>query len=234
MYLNRLFLDPRSRAVQRDLSDCHNLHRTLLSAFPHTQVEEVGARATFGVLYRIEQGIHQIGVIVQSAARPDWGDLPPAYLLGRPAQKEIGATYAGLRTGALLRFRLRANPTRKLPARVLPEGNRNGKRVELRDEAAWLAWIARKGEEGGFLLAPSTLDPQRPNVLAIEQGKLHVNRRRGNNNEGERTHLTLAGVLFDGHLVVSDAERFRETLRQGIGSGKAYGFGLLSVARPGG
>jgi len=43
--------------------------------------------------------------------------------------------------------------------------------------------------------------------------------------------LTVGDVLFDGRLVVTDADRFRETLTAGIGSGKAYGFGLLSIAR---
>ena len=45
--------------------------------------------------------------------------------------------------------------------------------------------------------------------------------------------LTFAGVLFDGHLEVTDASLFYETIRQGVGPGKAYGFGLLSVGRPG-
>jgi len=30
---------------------------------------------------------------------------------------------------------------------------------------------------------------------------------------------------------VADPERFQETVRQGIGSGKGLGFGLLSLAR---
>jgi CRISPR system Cascade subunit CasE len=38
-------------------------------------------------------------------------------------------------------------------------------------------------------------------------------------------------VLFNGTLAVTDPERFRAALATGIGSGKAYGFGLLSVAR---
>jgi len=31
-------------------------------------------------------------------------------------------------------------------------------------------------------------------------------------------------------LQVTDAEKFRESLKTGIGTGKAYGFGLLSIA----
>ena len=41
------------------------------------------------------------------------------------------------------------------------------------------------------------------------------------------THLA---VRFDGLLRVTDAGDFRETLICGIGPGKAYGFGLLSIA----
>jgi CRISPR system Cascade subunit CasE len=33
-------------------------------------------------------------------------------------------------------------------------------------------------------------------------------------------------------LRVTDAAQFRTTLASGIGSGKAYGFGLLSIAAP--
>lgn len=46
-----------------------------------------------------------------------------------------------------------------------------------------------------------------------------------------RRMLTFGDVVFDGRLLVTDAELFGQTLVRGIGSGKAFGFGLLSVAR---
>jgi CRISPR system Cascade subunit CasE len=42
--------------------------------------------------------------------------------------------------------------------------------------------------------------------------------------------MTFGSVLFEGRLAITDTEQFRATLAAGIGSGKAYGFGLLSVA----
>jgi CRISPR system Cascade subunit CasE len=42
--------------------------------------------------------------------------------------------------------------------------------------------------------------------------------------------VTFASVRFEGVLEVRDADRFREALANGIGPGKAYGFGLLSIA----
>ena len=34
MYLSQLILTPRNRAVQRDLSRPHDLHKTIMAAFP--------------------------------------------------------------------------------------------------------------------------------------------------------------------------------------------------------
>jgi CRISPR system Cascade subunit CasE len=44
--------------------------------------------------------------------------------------------------------------------------------------------------------------------------------------------MTFQSVRFEGLLTVIDPERFCQTLAAGIGSAKAFGFGLLSVARP--
>ena len=43
--------------------------------------------------------------------------------------------------------------------------------------------------------------------------------------------MTFGAVIFEGVLQVTDAEKFRESLKTGIGTGKAYGFGLMSVAK---
>ena len=42
--------------------------------------------------------------------------------------------------------------------------------------------------------------------------------------------LTYGAVLFEGRLEVTDREAFLDAIRKGIGSGKAYGFDLLSFA----
>lgn len=54
-----------------------------------------------------------------------------------------------------------------------------------------------------------------------------------------RTHdrneraISLYAVRFEGILTVTDPDTFRTTVATGIGSAKAFGFGLLSLA-PGG
>jgi len=238
MYLTRLVLNPRHRAVQRDLADCQAMHRTVMSLFP--QSPGGPARTQMGVLYRLETNPHAGGVnlLIQSEVRPDWSGLPPGYLqeptgpLGNPACKAVDEQYAAIATGERLRFRLRANPTRKVDTHSGPGGERrNGRRVGLGDEEAQLAWLSRKGEQCGFALLNARAAPSVVNVRSAPEARLVGWRAQGSGDEERETRrLTFAPVLFEGELRVTDAERFREALGQGIGPAKAYGFGLLSVA----
>jgi CRISPR system Cascade subunit CasE len=241
MYLSRLVMNPRSREVRRDLADCYALHRTLLRAFPAFDTAAEGARAQSGVLYRVEPPgrAGTLVVLVQSQSEPDWGRLPLGYLLSlgpeqaNPAWKRVDGTYASLVAGTTLAFRLRANPTRKIDTRSGLDGQRrNGRRVELRQEAEQLAWLARKSEQAGFRLVAVRADSQVPDVRTGVETKLVGRRPSSAASKGGDRRLTFGSVLFDGELCITDAERFRQALAAGIGPGKAFGFGLLSVARP--
>ncbi|MGD9891483.1 MAG: type I-E CRISPR-associated protein Cas6/Cse3/CasE [Dehalococcoidia bacterium] len=241
MELSRLVLNPRSRDVQRDLSDCQGLHRRILSAFPAAPAGGVKAREHFGVLYRVDVQ-PRMGtpvLLVQSSSTPDWNALPATYMLPataapNPATKSVAAAYAALTPGASLRFRLRANPTKRVSPRGEGERNLNkwaGKRIDLRTEEEQIAWLRRKGAQGGFQLEAVQTSADIADVRWMPEGRLTGRRQ---DNDGDRRTLTFRSVLFEGRLVVTDAEQFRQTLAAGIGSGKAYGFGLLSVAPGGG
>jgi CRISPR system Cascade subunit CasE len=231
MYLSRLVLNPRDRQVRQDLADCQGLHRTLLCAFPDgTAGDGAGARARCGLLFRTEQDARtgEVRVLVQSRIEPNWGRLPAGYVQSW-ACKEIGGSVAGITAGQRLRFRLRANPTRRI-GRVRHPGDEQllGKRVELAREADQLDWLARKGAVGGFRLLTVRARPDVLQVQAAPEGKVTGWRQR----DGGTHRLTFGAVLFEGELEVTDAMAFRAALERGIGSGKAYGFGLLSIARP--
>lgn len=244
MYLSRLILDPRSRAVRRDLADCQALHRTVLSAFPDLATaggQNAAARAALGVLHRVEAHPRtgQVVLLVQSRPEPDWSRLVTGYLLANcgdapnPACKPVAEQYGSLGQGRELVFRLRANPTRKVDTRSGPEGQRrNGRRVELRTEEQQMEWLRRKGADHGFRIIAVRVSADVPDVRATAEPK-QVGYRASidaGSEEAGRRRLTFGAVVFDGRLRVEDAVRFRETLEQGIGSGKAYGFGLLSIA----
>jgi CRISPR system Cascade subunit CasE len=214
MYLSRLILNPRNRRVQKEVADPYQMHRSLMNAFPDDL--EPGAER---VLFRLESHPRTGGLtlLVQSWTLPDWSWLaePNAhnYLLPvsepNPAVKSFDLD---LDPGQVLAFRLRANPTVK---RKFESGDH--KRVGLYGEEKQIEWLKRKGERGGFRLLSARTSHQ-----DVIRGRIHRNKR---------THkLQMLSVQFDGLLQVADPDRMRESVQQGIGSGKALGFGLLSLA----
>ena len=81
-------------------------------------------------------------------------------------------------------------------------------------EADQQAWLDRKAAAGGF------------RVLAVRASNVRPWRwARGG------TRARHDGVDFEGVLQVADPGRFLATVETGIGPAKAFGFGLLSLAR---
>lgn len=255
MYLSRLILDTKCRSVRRDMSDCQQMHRTVLSAFPDLRSNDVDARQQFGVLHRLDTSRTGIPVLlVQSNEKPDWSRLPPGYLiedssLENPACKSVDEQYRSIVAGDIFAFRLRANPAKKTGTTkksdiVAGKQKDNGTRVPLYGEEARIKWLARKGTNGGFellqvkitsrLADPDVYRQHRPlsdttvNYEGLWKSEILKGHQKG--DAGKSNDLSLASVLFEGRLRVTDRDIFLETIKKGIGPGKAYGFGLLSIA----
>jgi CRISPR system Cascade subunit CasE len=240
MYLSRLILNPRSRQVQRDLANPYELHRTLLRAFPTGPVDVARtAEGAPGVLFRIDAQLQTgvLALLVQSQTAPDWSHLPnppgqpylapadPWLLEENPAVK---ARDLAFRSYQQLAFRLRANPTQRLSA---GKGNK-GKRIGIYAVDEQIAWLRRKGEQSGFHLLH--VQTSRDEKIKLE-GAIPVKPKPGQAaSEAEaspKQKLEMLSVQFDGLLQVTDPDRFLAAVHAGIGSGKAFGFGLLSLAR---
>jgi CRISPR system Cascade subunit CasE len=111
------------------------------------------ARRSLGVLFRIDpEGTPLPVVLVQSREEPRW-ELPDGYLApGTNAQsKPIAELLDAITAGHTYRFRLLANPTRKI-ARFDNTGARmrQGARVDLRRDADRLQWLKRKAASTAF------------------------------------------------------------------------------------
>lgn len=222
MFLTLMRLDASSPDVQRDLRDPQGLHRRVMAGFPSILDPEQKSREHFGVLHRleIERKTGRILLYVQSQMQPEWAILPKGYLsddgMPNPGVKPVKTAFESLQAGQALRFRLRANPTRKIDTKSGPNGERrNGRRVPLAGIEQQVAWLQRKAQANGFELLQVTVAA----TGATELSRSHS------------TGRTFQGVVFEGRLVIRDAERFRGALEQGIGPGKAFGFGLLSIGR---
>jgi CRISPR system Cascade subunit CasE len=174
--------------------------------------------ADVGFLYRIDpRAGGSVVILVQSALMPDWdyafhnaGNL----LAARPEAKPFNPSFE---VGQVLRFRLTANPTKTIDHKSAAEGYRkNGRRVRVRNDQL-VEWLTRRAERAGFAVEDGT--------LAVQPGFVYVNKTR--DDKGQR----LFSVRYEGQIRVVDPDCFRKTLFAGIGPAKAFGFGLLSVAR---
>lgn len=208
MHLSLLEIDSRAHVARTWLGNPYRVHQRLLMAFPDSEPGRV--------LFRIENEWSPPRIIVQAEAEADWDsafrDLP--VLPSRPRQKPLDLAMS---RGDVLRFRLRANPTKRLSAGC-PGARVDGARVGLFKEAEQRVWLERKAAAAGF------------EALAFDVRPLStiVSHKNPAKDPARQSHLA---VQFDGRLRVIDAKALSEAVRMGIGPAKAYGFGLLSLAR---
>jgi CRISPR system Cascade subunit CasE len=115
---------------------------------------------------------------------------------------------------SLWHFRLVANPTKSVPD---PSGGKRGRVCAHTVPKHQKQWLREQGEKHGFQVTEDSFDAVGQQWLHFLKGK-----ERGK-------AVSLLAVTYEGVLRVADPECFRETLCRGLGRGKAYGMGLLTV-----
>ncbi len=249
MYLSHLLIDvgtdpDRPRPGRLWLRNVYRVHQRLCMAFPSkTRKDEdpeflqpyvpqelakpdVHEKRTesSGFLFRIDPmpGGNPV-ILVQSANRPDWqyAFQNAQYLLAAPAAtSEIFTSQFAV--GDRFRFRLKANPVRhasrnsKHPSGAPIDPKWVGKRIPVPAESL-RDWLAQHGARCGFDVASLT---------APIPGYVYFNKGQGE-GQGQR----LRSVLYEGILCVKEPAPFADAVQGGIGREKAFGFGLLSLAR---
>lgn len=209
MYLSRLALNMDNLNARRALADPYRMHQLVWSGFP--QIQRQDRNEPSGILFRVEPIVQEnpIVVLVQSAIRPDWRPLLGEGVVLSSKHAEYSPAFT---SGQTLRFRLRANPTAR--RKLNEDGSPLGKRVGLFGEEKQRAWFERKAGDGGFELVEYRIS------------------RSGNldSKKPENKEIRHLGVDFDGILRVTNSEQFEMTVTGGVGAGKGFGFGLLSIA----
>jgi CRISPR system Cascade subunit CasE len=181
------------------------MHRTLLRAFPDV------SRAEAGLLYRVFSGERDVTVYLQSRLEPDvsslekYGFTPDENGLPR----DIGSLRDKFRRGEKFAFDLLCYPSKKVGNDV-----KNSRRVYLRQPEEREKWLLEKARQCGFTAK---------NLLEKTSFSL--------NGEKKEAPLHYYAVEFTGELTIEDDEAFWNGYCSGIGAGKAYGLGLLLLAR---
>lgn len=179
----------------------YDWHRALWRLFPELAQEERS------FLFRVEQQLPGKGalVLLQSPTAPSPYDTE-VRIIAEPKRLVLSELPAGMP----LRFRLTANVIKTIrdskdPARPV--------RVPLIKEEQQVEWLRRKLAEAATVEAVTTT-PNPPLFF----------RRKGQGGK-------LVTTTFEGRLRVLDHQRFRFLIEEGVGAGKSFGCGLVSLAR---
>ena len=202
MYLIKMEMDRRLPEVRQAVADCQKMHRLITGLFGT-------ARQESNILYRTNFVADQLHLYI-------YASLPVAETASeryRITQRDITPWVEQLTAGQYLKFDLIASPSKKIST----EGEKNSRRRILRDPLERQTWLEKKAIQSGFAICQ---------VTELEQ--IHVSGRHSEEKGGAMHH---DAYHYQGILQITDVGAFREALQKGIGSGKAYGFGMMMVKR---
>lgn len=209
-FLTRALIGPRT-VFACGLHDAYAWHQLVWRAFPGRD----GQDRDF--LTRLDDKPKGAQLLIVSPVEP----TPPDWLTDHD-EWETKAIPSGFFQARRYRFQLHANPTVKRVVRdAAGNKKKNGRREAITDVAELGAWLQRKGETGGFRLPESTP----PEVFSDLS---HFTKKPKGGQPLTGTH---GAVDFSGLLEITDPDLFlSHTFAKGIGSAKAFGFGLLVLA----
>ena len=202
MYLSKLMLNIDHPSVRQALRNCQDMHKNLMQAF-------CGTREEAGMLYRLEKKANAYEIYVLSKQQPDW---EKTYENGYRCigVKDISALKELCHEGSDFRFVLRACPAKKVQGE-----SKNSRRVFLTSEQERTEWLNRQAKKYGFKLLELHETVMRDSVAGSKGAD----------------RICYRSVDFSGVICIEESASFWESFCCGIGSGKAYGLGMMLLTR---
>ncbi len=232
MHLTRFRINTARLGARSLLASPQRLHAAVMSSFAGALPSDAnGSR----VLWRLDRNARaEVLLYIVSEERPDLTHLVEQ--AGWPTTAswqmyDYGAFLGGLQAGSNWAFRLTANPVHHV-RRKDGDPTKRTAHVTPRHQMGWL--LARQ-EASGFRILETP--PDRRRLAQGDEFQLTVRDERrhrfekANPQSDRRTSVPLVTVTFDGRLEVTDPVALARTLTSGIGKAKAYGCGLMTLAK---
>ena len=209
MYLTQMKLDLKNRHTLQALSVPSKFHGAIESAFPGERKRN---------LWRIDTRNGQAYLLILSEERPDLAKTAEQFApSGEKWQtKNYDSLLERIEEGSHWRFRLCANPTYSVSSEI----GKRGKVCAHSTTEHQCLWLMQQSKKHGFSL--------KEDEFTVTKVKWY-HFKKGNNGRW----VTFLAVTYDGILEVRDADAFRQMLCNGIGHGKAYGAGLVTLVHIG-
>ncbi|MCD0442836.1 type I-E CRISPR-associated protein Cas6/Cse3/CasE [Glycomyces sp. A-F 0318] len=243
-FISRLPLDvarPRTRALLRNPQQMKN---EVLEA-----IKEGDGSERFLWRLDVEPGNRLALFAVTERTRPEWGALWEACgseeELARFAVRDYEPMLGMLETWQEYAFKLTASPTYSEPHPAGPtsesggaeEKRPRGTRRPIKSRSEQLNWLLRRAPGAGFRVAEIELpsgfldeEPQAVPDVLLSDTEVKSFKKGDSVKPGAKSMVTIRKVTYTGRLVVEDEKSIRRALIHGLGSAKAYGAGLLTLA----
>ncbi len=209
MYLSRVELDPTRRSTMTALAAPQKFHGAVESAFSGERRRR---------LWRLDRLGEKLYLLLLSEEMPDLSGVVEQFGTGAaPKSRNYDPLLARITPGSRWQFRLAANPTKSCKDAQKPAAR--GTVAAHCTTQYQKQWLLDRAAKHGFALTEDSFT-----VTRVQWR--HFAKR------GTRP-VSLLAVTYEGVLQVTDPEAFRNLLCQGMGRGKAYGLGLLTVMRGG-
>ncbi|MDO5147529.1 MAG: type I-E CRISPR-associated protein Cas6/Cse3/CasE [Eubacteriales bacterium] len=212
MYLTRLELDTRRRKTMKALVSPNLFHGAIEAAFPGERTRK---------LWRIDKLGQHCYLLLLSDRKPMLDHAVEQFGFFEEGKSWETKEYQNLldrvKKDTVWRFRLVANPTKSV-------SNGNGTRGSVHAHKTPFyqkKWLLERCEKNGFLVKEEEFT-----VLESKWQRFY----KGAERKGA---VELLAVTYEGILKVTEEEKFRKMLLEGMGRGKAFGMGLFTVAKVG-
>ena len=236
MFLTKIDLDPARRLARKYLGSPQVMHAVVLRATGGDDGDGPGR-----VLWRADRGPATTTLYLLSPSEPDCTQIVAE--AGAAGTRSLTLDYspflATLDAGQVWAFRLTANPSYSAPRGPEVRGKRYG-HVTVEQQRRWLI---ERTPRYGFELVPvsgaaadSAATSADADAVAANASVVVVRRerpvfRRRNPDRDRRDRVTINRTVYEGVARVTDPDALRRALVAGIGRSKAYGCGLMTLAR---
>lgn len=216
-YLSKIDINPQRRRGRMFLANPRVVHAAVMSCFPPADADRGR------ILWRLDsEGVsHRLYIV--SPDRPDMSHIveQAGWEQAPGMTADYDAMLDALAVGQMWGFRLAANPVKSEPV-----AGKRGRIVPLAGVAGQTEWLVRRCDELGVSFGDN--DPS----FILSSDRTASFGRPDPHSDGKRKTVTLRRVQYDGLLTVEDPDKLRRALVGGIGRGKAYGCGLLTLRKP--
>ena len=224
MFLTKIELDPARRLARKYLGSPQVMHAVVLKATGGDDGDGPGR-----VLWRVDGRARgtTASLYLLSPSEPDCSQIiQEAGAAGEQARTlDYSPFLERLAAGQQWAFRLAANPSYSASRGPGARGKRFG-HVTVEQQRQWL--VAR-APGYGFGFVPVDDEEADASVVVVRRERPVFGRE--NPTRRARDRVTINRTVYEGVLRVTDAEALRRALVAGIGRSKAYGCGLMTLAR---